>query len=201
MKLENTLSRTLPVLPVLLIVSHQAVAGTGVGSITHAPIGNGVPVMGGAGLIVLSALLGLVSLRFLKERGRNASLLVVCVMAGALVSAGGGLKLISEAQAIQAGIGLTKSSGGSIVIPSAGFNTVTNLTSGTQEITDISLADGCSLEDIGRRAPGNGGNGGNGGTFRGTCDDKPGTVLDSGDFCDILICCDLNGGGNGGCFD
>ncbi|MFT4613660.1 MAG: hypothetical protein ACI9NT_000801 [Bacteroidia bacterium] len=202
MKTVTMLSRKVPALFALLIVSQQVFAGNGVGSISHEPTANAVPLLGGAGLIVLSALLGLLSLRFLKERGRSGSFLIVAAMAGAVASAGGGLKLISDAEAQFNGIQLTELSGGKITIPFEGFNSVINAAGTAQEITRISLNEGCELQVFRVMSLGNGGNGGNGGTFRGACDDKPGTVLQPGDFCDISVCCDgPNGGNGGGCFD
>lgn len=185
------------------------------GSVTYSPDIARVPMLGGAGLVILSALLGLVSLRFLKYRGRNGSTVVVlATLTGALAAVGGGIKLISEAQAASEVL-LTNNAGGTVILPVQGFNHVINSSSVRQQIDRISADAPCFVTDNilngGGVANGgsDGGNGGglqgaNSGSFPGWCDDAggDGTVLQPNDHCDVFVCCPTNGGGNpgGGCF-
>ena len=193
---------------IFLSVTATQVFASGVGSITHSPDISGVPMLGGAGLVVLSALLGLVSLRFLKDRSRHGSTLVIAAtLTGAIVAAGGGITLISEAQAMK-GVLMSDAEGGTVVIPFDGYNTVINDTNVPQQIKRIAADEGCFIGDGelilngGIPGKGNGGvkNGGNGGNFLGTCQDggPNGTVLQPDDRCEVLVCCGPNGGDNGG---
>ncbi|MFT4521047.1 MAG: hypothetical protein ACI9JM_003458 [Halioglobus sp.] len=178
----------------LLSTSTVALAGgAGVGSVTHVPFETHVPMLGGAGLVVLAALLGIIALRFMKNRETSGSqFLVLALAVGTIASGASGLKLINDANAIS-GVQFSDPNGSNVSILSAGFSSVYNDTGFPQKITDISVIPGCTLED-----PGNGGNGGNGGgSFLGTCNDDPGTILERDDSCDILVVCILNGG-NGG---
>jgi hypothetical protein len=175
----------------LLLASTSALAG-GFGTVTHAPFETQVPMLGGAGLMVLAGLLGIVALRFMKDRKQSGGqFLFLALTVGALASAGSGFKIISDAHAVHTPE-FSEASGGTVSIPSDGVNSFTNSTGFPQKITDISLVTGCTLNSI---VEGNGGNGG--GTFLGQCDDSPGTVLENTDYCAILVVCAINGGKGG----
>ena len=190
-------ARLFGVLTASLLVSTPALAGTTV-VITYGPFTNQVPALGGVGLVILSALLGVVSLRFLKDRKRGGGhFLTLALVTGALATGGSGIKLISEAHAITIGAELTNPEGGSVNINVEGTSPVRNTSGRAQEILTIDPSPGCSILAVNG---GNGGfrNGGNGGSFLGNCDDSPGTILGQNDFCEITVCCTVNGG-NGGC--
>jgi hypothetical protein len=181
----------------LFSASAGALAGSpGVGSLTHSPFDTHVPMLGGAGLVVLAALLGIIALRFMKGREQPGSqFLILALAVGALASGGSGLKLISDANAIS-GVPLSDVNGGTLTIPNTGFSEVSNNTGFPQKIDNISLNSGCYLGDF-ENGGGNGGNGG--GSFLGECNDDPGTVLENSDFCEILVCCSILNGGKDDC--
>lgn len=198
----------------LLFLAQEAAASMSVGSITHAAVAD-VPALGGIGLLLLSGLLGVVSLRFLKAREKGR-FMAIAVLAGALASAGG-VNLVTNAEAGFGGIPLLLNDTVAD-IPSPGPSTVFNASGGSRQIIQIDLIDGCFLGDLenggrnGGLMNGGGANGGmlinggkNGGRFLGECNDDPGTRMQPDDFCEILVCCGgLNGGpngGNGGCFE
>lgn len=217
MKNALTLAGRTCALTLITLSATQALAGS-VGSVTHTPNIAGVPMLGGAGLVMLSALLGLISFRFLKDRGRKGGTLVIAAtLTGAIAAAGGGFTLINEAQA-QKGVLLSNNAGGTVELPFEGFNLIVNDTSVPQQIEDISTVSGCFVQKEKLQlnggfvnGGGNGGlseNGGGSGAFRGTCSDEGnnGTVLQPDDRCEVLVCCGNGGGnggmqgGNGGCF-
>jgi hypothetical protein len=179
--------------------------GPPVGSITYSGL-NSVPMLGGAGLVVLSALLALVSVKFLKNRENGGQFLVLALIVGAMASGGSGIKLISDAYAGPASeIVLGNSSGGTVNIPNQGLHAVRNNSGVTQKINQINTIPGCFVASGPIRAAANGGaNGGNGGDFKGGCDDSPSTVLRNDEYCFVEVCCGgnggANGGNNGGCF-
>jgi len=197
MKTRKRISVYSTFLALLALVSVDTLAGS-VGSLTHVPYAASVPMLEGAGLVILSALLGVVSLRFLRQRGNQ--FLLVATATAAIATAGGGVKLISDAQAMHE-ISMSEAAGGVIELPSSGLNIVFNNTGRTQQISEISPNPGCSIENPpngGGLDDGNGGlQGGNGGSYVGTCADNPGTVLEPNDNCEVFICCEVNGG----CFD
>ena len=97
MKLANSRIVKTVTLLTLGAASTNVMAG-GVGSITHILYSASIPALGGMGLIVLSALLGVVSLRFLKQhKASSTSFLLTATLVGALAAAGSGVKLISDA--------------------------------------------------------------------------------------------------------
>ena len=187
-----------------VLIGTEALAGVPnggsvtVGTVTHAPSSVSVPMLGGAGLVVLSALLALVAVRFLKDRKRSGGQFMVLALAASVLATGGsGLKLINDAIAIPASVLLSNSSGGAVDIPDQGYSLVLNNTGTTQRITNLSAEPECFFEP-----PGNGGNGGinggNGGDYRGTCSDSPPTVLGDQEYCEVFVCCGLTVQG-GGC--
>jgi len=201
MKAITTFSKILAGSAPLLLLAPEALASS-VGSITHANLSE-VPALGGFGLLLLSALLGVVSLRFMKarEKGRFFALAAL----SATLASAGGVNIIGNAEAGLESISLCLNET-TVDIPTDGYHVVTNRSGGSRQITDITLADGCYLESVlnggGNGAMMNGGfNGGNGGDYRGECSDDPRTRLGSEDFCDILVCCGGPNGGNGGCFE
>ncbi|WP_019571051.1 hypothetical protein [Thioalkalivibrio sp. ALE11] len=89
-----------------LVLPTQALAGGSVGTITFTEMpGSGaqaVPSLGGAMLVILSVLLAFVALRVLHRRsgGHASPMLVAGLLGGALVTGGGGGKLISDAHSL-----------------------------------------------------------------------------------------------------
>lgn len=159
----------------------------------------GIPLLGGFGLVILSVLLALVSVRVIKDRHRGGGTwLLVASLTAALSSAGGGIKLISDAHAgvISGGpISLTQDAGGNVTIPGPGFWTVFNNSSVTQRILNITInPPGCFI--VNNLPQSNGGNGGNGGV--GPCV-AGATELDTSQNCSLEISCNACGpqGGQG----
>jgi len=200
-----------------LLGATTVVAGIpgGVGSVSHSPLSSvSVPMLGGTGLVVLSALLAVVSLRFMKNRRLGGGhFLVLATLTGALAAGSSGIKLISDAQAGLGGeqVSLTLAGGGTVTILNQGYSQVVNGTGVTQKLTSISTAPGCVIGPINGGSNGGSNGGGaqvtNGGSFQGTCSDGSegsATVLENLDTCEVLICCGVNGGSNGGadgCFN
>ncbi|MFT4518071.1 MAG: hypothetical protein ACI9JM_000448 [Halioglobus sp.] len=188
MQIFTTQARKLAAAAALAVTSSQVLAG---GSVGHIPASESVPMLGGVGLVVLAGLLGLVAVRFMKDSNRSGGqFLMLAIAASALASGGSGIKLINDAYA-DASVQLSDSSGGVVTIPFPGFHEVFNNTGVPQQINDIDLNPGYSLQEIFIRS-GNGGN--RGGSLEGQCDDKPSTVLAPGGSCEMQVCC-----GNGGC--
>ncbi|MGV6826629.1 MAG: midcut-by-XrtH protein [bacterium] len=171
---------------VMLSVPAVSFAGNG-GSILYRPVANAVPTTGGMALIVLAALLGLIGFRMMKQREQaGTNWLVAAIAVSAMVSAGSGVKLISDAYATYGVYPMTEAGGGQVVLPfvkGPECIIVQNQTTSPQEIYDIQ-PDGSHI--LGACA-----NGGvviaNGGEYRGTCSDDPSTILGSGEICDIEI--------------
>ena len=113
--------------------------------ITYGPGATSVPTMGGTMLIALAVLLALVAFRLLKDRPRAGSNMVIVIAAAtALATGAGGIKLISEAQALTAPLDMSDSKGGVINVPGPGFWTIINSTDVPQQITNIQYDPGCS---------------------------------------------------------
>lgn len=185
-------------------LSAPALAGS-FGSILYGPgaravaadIGaQGIPLLGGFGLMVLSALLALVSVKVMKDKHRGGGTwLLVASLTAALSTAGGGIKLISDAQAgvPSLPIELTNDSGGEVEIPGPGFWQVLNSSSVPQRILNVEIVP----SDCYLFVPGILSNGGNGGSV-GMCS-VGSTELEPTQACDIEVYCCLNGGRpNGG---
>ncbi|MEM1114013.1 MAG: midcut-by-XrtH protein [Pseudomonadota bacterium] len=200
----------------LFVASMTAMAGNGgnggsmgVGRIEYEPLlmsvgiadgAVGVPLFGGAALVMLSVLLGLVSIRFFRDRKRSGSLwLITATVSAALASGGSGLKLISDVNAGPPLISLMSDIGGEIPIPMDGTFVVRNTSGIGLRITGITLNNECVLLT---RVPVDKVNGGvslNGGLVSLTSSCLEGTVLDpSGGECDLDVCCDPEFGENGG---
>jgi hypothetical protein len=204
MDMSTLLRRTLPSLLALAGtgLSTNVFAGSSVGSIVYGSGAAAVPTLGGSALIVLAMLLAVIAFRILRTQQHRGVNLVVALTAIAAVGSGvGGIRLVSEANAlIPVGIvNMTSESGGTVpLVP--GPNEVNNATSVPLRILEINLEKGCSIDNRG-----NGGNGGigvnggigdpveaqanGGGNFIGFCDDDPSTTVPPGDFCGIVISC------------
>lgn len=184
--------------------SNVFAGGAGVGSIVY---GSGtstpVPTLGGSALIVLALLLAVVAFRILRtQQHKGVNLVVALTAVTALASGVGGVRLVSDAHAIipVASVDMDSESGGTAAL-FPGINEVTNVTNVPLSILKITVASGCSIDDIRPNGGGNGGNGGigvdaieaqanGGGNFVGNCDDNPSTTVPAGDFCGLIITCD-----------
>ncbi|MGV6826630.1 MAG: midcut-by-XrtH protein [bacterium] len=168
----------------LLGANSLVMAGSG-GNIVYRPLPNDVPILGGAGLMILAGLLGLMGYRIFKNREQSGTAwLVGAVAVAAAVSAGSGVKLISDAYAGPNYV-MKNNAGGTIYLTSApGCYQIGNSTDVVQRVEQINPANGYDLTSC---ANGGGNGGGNGGSFQGTCSDDPATVLDSGDTCEIRV--------------
>jgi hypothetical protein len=177
-------------------LSANVFAGASVGSIVYGSGASAVPTLGGSALIILAILLAVVAFRILRTQQHRGVNLVVALTAIAAVGSGvGGIRLVSDANAIPVGVVTMSSESGGSVSLFFGANEVTNATSVPLSILEINLAQGCFIDD---RA--NGGNGGigdaieaqanGGGNFVGYCDDDPSTTVPPGDFCGIVISCE-----------
>jgi IPTL-CTERM motif len=202
MDMSTLLRKTLPSLIALAGtgLSANVFAGSSVGSIVY---GSGdstpVPTLGGSALIVLAILLAVVAFRILRtQQHKGVNLVVALTAVTALASGVGGIRLVSDANAlIPVGtVNMSSESGGSVQL-SIGANEVTNVTKVPLSILQINVANGCFIDNI---RPNGGGNGGigdaieaqanGGGNFVGYCDDNPSTTVPPGDFCGLVISCD-----------
>lgn len=207
-------SKNLYKMPVLLsasLVSGLAFAGRGpmIGDLTHSPTLDavGVPLLGGVGLLLLAALLGLFGFRVLKsDQAAGSKWLLAACLTTALASGSGGIKLMSDAYADIADIAFEDENGATITLyegdvsydnggncgppqgGSEGLIVVANATETLQFLTDVTIADGpCTiLEQNEFLLDGNGGNGA--GTNHGICEDLP-LAMEPDDSCDIAVCC------------
>lgn len=182
----------------LALASNAAIAGSS-GMILHEPFATPVPAIGGVGLVALAMLLSVVAVRLFKRSGAEGSkFLITAIGVTALAAGSGGVKLISDAQAVYVlnGVPLVVNSGGAVDVPdAANCYSVFNDTDVQQRITQLQPGPGWAFVPCDMlvmvQGGGQGGmpfaNGGllNGGGFRGTCNDNPGTVLGVGDFCTI----------------
>ena len=178
-------------------LSSKVFAGASVGSIVY---GTGdstaVPTLGGSALIVLAVLLAVVAFRILRTQQHKGVNLVVALTAITAIAAGaGGIRLVSDAQAVTVGVvNMTSEAGGSVQL-SEGLNEVTNTTNVPLKILDISLVGGCFIlvpvfdengvarEPIAALANG-------GGQFVGFCEDDPSTTVPPAGFCEISVFCE-----------
>lgn len=185
--------------PLLLLagtsLSANVFAGTAVGSVVYGSGASAVPTLGGSALIVLAILLAVIAFRILRTQQHKGVNLVVALTAIAAVASGaGGIRLVSDANAMVTAVNMTSESGGTVFL-SIGPNEVTNVTDVPLSIQQIEVVPGCTLV-----TEGNGGNGGNGGApilpangggnFIGICDDNPSTTVPPGDFCGLIVACD-----------
>lgn len=133
--------------PAALMFSGTALGGTP-GTITFAPASvAAVPTLGGALLVLLAALLGVIGLR--AARQRRAPLLVAALAAGALATGGGGLQLVSKAVA-GADISVTpidSDDGQQQFSLGSGPNLFRNDTAIPMEVVDIQLDERCFSTD------------------------------------------------------
>lgn len=186
--------------------------GPEIGDLTHSPTlqAIGVPVLGGAGLLLLAILLGLFGFRVLRsDHGAGSKWLLAACLTTALASGTSGIKLMNDAYAI-AMVSFQNEDGETVTLFAGdveflngggecelvnggenggigGFVPVINGTETTQFLTDVSIAGGpCQIRQIERVLPeANAGNGG----FLGFCEDLPLEMMPE-DSCNILVCCE-----------
>lgn len=127
-----------------LSFAFAASAGTPPATIAYGPGSTAVPTMSGTMLIALAVLLALVAIRLLKDRRHFGSNAVIAIAAiTALGSGAGGIKLISDADAISTTLDMSSVDGGVITIPAPGFWLVSNSTDVPQTINAIQYREDC----------------------------------------------------------
>ena len=134
----------------LYILSSAAWAGPGSGSLVYGSVAT-IPTLSGTMLILLSLLLTTIGYRILRQKGNNASsMMVVSLIAiGALVSGLGGVKLVNEAYATIGSVSLNQPGGGSVEIcVNCGENAYRNDTEVVLKIKSITKPDGCDWEPV-----------------------------------------------------
>lgn len=175
---------------VAVMFSSGALAGGGTaGSLVYGPGSNAVPTLGGTALVALALLLAVVAFRVLRsEQYRGMNLVVAATMATAIAAAGGGVKLISDAQA-RPDQSMDSAKGGSAPLFD-GLNRIDNTSGVTQFVMNIDLDPDCRISG------GNGGDNGGaitlfngGGDDVGECSDSPSTEVPEGSSCSLNISC------------
>ena len=136
MKYIKTLS-----LLITLFSSSIAFAGGG-GSMEHGPL-TAAPTLSGTMLIILSLLLAAVAIRIMKQNTSGSVMLLGVIGVAALMSAGGGIKLISDVDA--GNFNLSNPNGGTINF-GLGFHAFENTSGVPQQILGIELRN-CSFGD------------------------------------------------------
>lgn len=136
---------------VILLLPSLAWAGAAPpGSITFSPDAESIPALGGTMLVLLSLLLAFIaflSLRRKRAGGGTASLLVVALVAGSLVSAVGGITLVRESHADIPATPIVDPNGETLPIQPDTSNPFVNNSGVPMNVTRISLpSSGCPAE-------------------------------------------------------
>lgn len=199
------LSQTLVFFPAGFASSIAQAGDNGaVGMVTHSPNLPAVPVLGGVGLVLLAALLGLFGVRMIRgDHCAGSKWLLAACLTTALASGTSGVKLISDAYALTSGVQIVTESGATLPMDESMFQfanagafngglvgtiNVANTTDVLQYIVRIQLEPNCQIvpefDDV---------NAGNGGYYEGPCFVQPPTALDTDHNCDLHICCEESG--------
>jgi hypothetical protein len=169
------------VLPLTVVGAGSFSAGALAQTMSYGPLA--VPTLGGSALIVLAALLALFALRYAKQnQSRGGSLLTVALVVAALSSAGGGLQLISNAEAGMSYIELDSLTG-DVVPLTPGSNPFKNITKVKLRINSVNPGPTCTVV-----AAMNGGGS--------AC--EAGLELAPDATCTVILNCGGNGGNGGG---
>ncbi len=128
--------------PLLLLIINLpfASAFAANGTLVYAPVvaPAAIPTLGGTMLIVLSLLLFAASFKLAQQKRSSVKHFVVSLLAvGTLLSATGGVKLVSDAQAVSTHPMVA--AGGNLPVIGDDLNNYTNNTGVSQEIKSISL--------------------------------------------------------------
>lgn len=143
--MKTTLSRkssllSLSLLFILTIFPFSSAMAGNVGTLVYAPAAApaAIPSLSGTMLIVLCLLLVAVSFRIAKQKNSGTNHFVIALLgAGALISAGGGMKLISDAHALTTHTMVA--GGGSLPVFNNDLNTYSNRSGVDQVINSINL--------------------------------------------------------------
>ncbi len=143
-----------------LIYSASSLAGGG-GTLVYAPVlnpasSNPIPTLSGTMLIVLSLLLVAIAFRISQKNQSNTfmTMLIGVLGTSAILSASGGIKIISDVYA-DSGTGnefliaLSSSTGGQVSIPASSISIYENTSGVNQRITQINLTNNCPNTDVG----------------------------------------------------
>ena len=153
---------------------------TVVGSLTYGPGSSSVPTLGGGGLIVLALLLAVTAFRVMHaQQHKSVNLVVALAAVAAIASGASGIKLVSDAQAVEIpepGVILLGSVSGGTEPLIIGLNLILNETTAPQKILGIQLNEGCDTGPIGD-APAT------------ACYDNPPTTLAPEAACALRINC------------
>lgn len=127
--MNTLLTRKKLLFPLTLFVAFMPLAstfaGTPNGALLHAPVATDIPTLSGTMLFVLSLLLVAVSFRIAKQKNSGTKHFVIALLGvGALISAGGGMKLMSDAHALSTHT--MTATGGSLPIVNNDLNTYNN---------------------------------------------------------------------------
>jgi len=119
------------------------------GQITFEPLGpTSIPTLGGFGLLVLAVALGVFALRIVRARGAGnglASFSATGLVLGALLSAGGGMALISDAKALIPILEykITNPSGERLNVVNSNANQYENASGVDLKVTGLVLPESC----------------------------------------------------------
>lgn len=150
LKRSNTLCGLAGV-SVLLLAPGLVFSGVDAGSITFTPLSStatSVPTLGGTLLILLALFLGFIALRSMRNgngRGSVSSILIGTLALATLLSATGGVSLLTRANAGGGGNIITSPSGQSFSVFSGVFNSYFNDSGVVQQVTSLTLPTGCDL--------------------------------------------------------
>jgi len=150
---KKSLTRTLLLTLGSLLPLNTVFAANGV--LVYAPVAPAnIPTLGGSMLILLSLLLFAASFKLSKKApSRSTHLLITLFAVGTFISAGGGIKLISDAHALSTHSMVA--AGGNLPIDSYVLNNYTNNTGVGQKIVSIVLPEDIVSEATANAAPTN----------------------------------------------
>lgn len=134
--MKSRKTKTLLSFPLLLIITSLPFASANA-ALFYQPVPANIPTLSGTMLILLSLLLMAVSFRLVKKNPGAKHFVISILGIAALLSASGGIKIVSDAFA--AAQHEMVAAGGQLPINSFELNTYNNNSGVTQKITDIVL--------------------------------------------------------------
>ncbi len=129
----------------LMLVCSDAMAGTGIGSVSYLPVSSAIPTLSGAMLVVLSLLFAVIAFRVLRARSADKPLASIAAIGILTLGASSGIHLMRSAQAAVAPIPFDLPNGGFVYVQ-GGFNDIVNHTGLPQRITNIVLDSGYYID-------------------------------------------------------